>query len=201
MTNALLETGDGKFITGMSGWHSSGDCLAALLGATRLAADLIRNPIKVKGLIERINYDYQKLYMYFYERLKAMGQPITTWVQLTGEGKYYTVSNDFSIMISASLYHLDGQGALRHLELLLEIPELDGIQFIPTPGSAEFLRWKPVYQRIQDAGKSLQITCILSEIEDIIENVRPEGLCLYVQDVTSLQEAQRLIKRLEKWNY
>ncbi len=219
LTDAYLDIGKGRFITGMSDWHTGGDCLAALRGPMGLAADLINHPALVRNILHRIEKDYERLYGMFYDKLRKAGQPISTWVPLVSDQKYYMVSNDFSIMISTpmyrdiflesvihecqfldrSLYHLDGPGALRHLDAILEITELDGVQFVPTPGDDSFIRWAGIYKRIQNAGKCVQVNCKLSEIKDVIRTLKPEGLYLFVQDITSENLAQELIHKLEGW--
>ena len=56
-----------------------------------------------------------------------------------------------------SLFHLDGPGALKHLDALLELDELDAVQWVYGAGAGPAARWLDVYRRIQDAGKGLQI--------------------------------------------
>jgi hypothetical protein len=219
MTDALLAVGQGKFITGMSDWHPGGDCLAALRDPQNLALDLFDHPDEVRELLMRVEADYFKLYDLFYHKLSAAGQPITAWLTLTGRGRYYIPSNDFSGMISTrqlrafflegtrrecqaldhSIYHLDGPAALRHLDALLELPELDAIQYVPTTGSEAFERWAPVYQRIQAAGKALQVSCQAFEIDLVKQALRPGGLYLAVSGVASVAQAEDLLHKLEHW--
>ncbi len=220
MTEALLAIGEGKFITGITDLHPGGDCLAALRGRQNLALDLLDHPALVKAMLARIEADYFAVYDLFYQRLRAARLPITTWTPLLSDGKYYLPSNDFSIMIGPqmfaefflpgiirecrfldrSLYHLDGPGALRHLDYLLEIPELDAIQFVPTVGDAAFAKWAGVYRRIQAAGKGVQVTCDLGEIDQVIETLRPAGVYLVVNNVPSPEAAAVLLKKLEQWS-
>ena len=219
MTGALLEVGEGKFITGLTDLHPGGDCLAALRGPQNLAMDLIAHPDEVKALLARMEADYQAVYDLFYQRLRAAGLPITTWTPLMCDGRYYLPSNDFSIMVSRemfqefflpgiirecqfldhSLYHLDGPGALRHLDCLLDISELDAVQFVPTATEAAFAKWAGVYRRIQDAGKGLQVTCEIGEIGEVMEALRPEGVYLVVNGVASREMADALLEKLQRW--
>ena len=56
-------------------------------------------------------------------------------------------------------YHLDGKGELPHLDHLLAIPELKGVQWISgdgQPPSGEPCWW-PVLRRIRAAGKLVQL--------------------------------------------
>jgi hypothetical protein len=50
-------------------------------------------------------------------------------------------------------YHLDGPDALKHLEALCEIEDLDVIQWVPGSGNAEKTDWAWLEQRIDSLGK------------------------------------------------
>src|SRR5690606_13364738 len=139
--------------------------------------DLIESPAEVKRLIRRVTDLYFQIFDKSYNRLKAAGQACSTWPGIVSSYKWYVASNDFSCMISpemfqtfflpglieecraleASLYHLDGPDALRHLDSLLAIPELDAIQWVYGSGHGRASDWIEVYQRCQAAGKGLQI--------------------------------------------
>ncbi len=220
MTDALLEIGKGKFITGMADWHPGGDAVAAFRDPQRFALDMIEHRQEVKLLLARVERDYFRVYDLFYEKLKAAGLPITSWTPLLCDGRYYIPSNDFSIMISKamyeevflpgimrecqfldrSIYHLDGIGALRHLDSILGIPELDALQWVPGAGNEDFRRWIGVYQRVQAAHKGIQVNCRFDEIEAVMESLDPHGLFLYVTGVPDRQAGLGMLKRLEKWS-
>jgi hypothetical protein len=219
MTEALLEIGRGKFLTGMTDWHPGGDALAAFRDPQRLAMDLLDNLEAVKRLLERIEADYFAVYDHFYNILRQSGQPITSWTPLMYEGKYYIPSNDFSIMISKqlfddiflpgiqrecqfldrSIYHLDGPGALRHLDSLLGISELHAVQWVPGAGNEAFARWIQVYQKIQAAGKGIQVNCRAEEISQVMEYLQPEGLFLWISGVPDEENGTALLNRLMEW--
>ena len=85
------------------------------------------------------------------------------------DGLFYIPSNDFFYMISKEMfddvflpgiisecrfyekciYHLDGEGDLRHLDSLLEIGELDGVQWVPGAGNEGFAKHIGTYKKIQ----------------------------------------------------
>jgi hypothetical protein len=219
MTDALLEVGRDKFIVGMTDWHQGGDALAAFRDPQRLAIDLIEYPTEVKKLLARVEADYFQVYDRFYEKLHAAGQPSTSWLPLMADGKYYIPSNDFSIMISKrmyeefflpgitrecqqlehSIYHLDGPGALRHLDMILAIPELDALQWVFGSGNEGYQRWVWVYQKAQAAGKSIHVICSLEEVELVMQTLSPRGLFLDVGGVPNHDAAEELLRRLERW--
>ncbi len=219
MTDALLEAGKDKFIVGMTDWHPGGDCVAAMRDPQNMAADMIEHLDEVKALMARIEEDYYKVYNQFYEKLRAAGQPITSWLTLMYDGRYYIPSNDFSIMVSKrmfddvflpgiqrecqfldrSIYHLDGPGAIRHLDSLLSIPELNAIQFVPGSGNEDFERWIGLYQKIQKAGKGIQVICNFNEVGHVMDTLDPHGLFIYCSGVPNREAGLELLKRLEKW--
>ncbi len=220
MTDALLEIGRERFIVGMTDWHPGGDALAALRDPQNLALDLVEHPAAVKDMLSQLERDYFAVYDLFYAKLRQAGQPVTAWINLACDGKYYIPSNDFSAMISTamfeefflpciqrecrflehSIYHLDGPCAIRHLDLLLtQVPELDVLQFVPTVGDEAVVKWAPLYQRIQAAGKGVHFTCDIAEIGDVIELLKPEGLYLQIKGAPSLEAAEAALKKLERW--
>ncbi len=219
LSDALVEAGRGKWITGMSDWHVGADALAAFRDPQALAVDLIEHPAEVKALLKRVTDDYFAVYDFFYTRLRTAGLPLTSWTPLAADGKYYILQCDFSIMISQamyreffldglrsecqfldhSIYHLDGPGALRHLEDILAIPELDALQWVPGAGNEVFNRWVWVYQKAQKAGKGIQVNCSFREIETVMQTLNPRGLYIIVMDCPSVEVADDILKRLEKW--
>lgn len=219
MTNALLEVGQGKFLTGMTDWHPGGDALAALRDPQNFAVDLIEHSAEVKALLSRIEQDYFQVYDQFYTKLRAHGLPITSWTPLLSDGRYYIPSNDFSIMIGKvmydefflpgvqrecqfydrSIYHLDGPGALRHLDSILSIGELDALQWVPGAGNEDFRRWVWVYRKVQQAGKGIQVNCRFDELEAVMETLDPHGLFLLVTGVPDREAGLAMLRRLEQW--
>lgn len=219
LTDAFLAIGKDKFITGMPTWHPGGDCIASLRGAENLALDMVFNTDKVKALLSRIEADYFRVYEMFYTKLRAAGQPISTHAPLICDCKFGVPLNDFSIMISKkmfddvflpgiirecqfldrSLYHLDGPGALRHLDSILSIPELDALQFVPGAGNEGFHKWVKVYQKAQAAGKAIQVFCNIAELDQVMETLDPHGLFLTVSGVPSRAAAETMLDQLTKW--
>ena len=101
-----------------------------------------------------------------------------------------------------TIYHMDGPGQIPHLEILLDIPELDGIQWIPGAGnfSVGSPEWFPLYRRIQERGKLLVLQGMdKSEVETVLGNISSRGL-LIGTTCDSEDEARELIKKCETWS-
>lgn len=219
-TKKLIEAGRGKFIVGLTDLHPGGDLLAALRGPENFAFDLIEEPETVKGLLPQLMSEYYAAYGVFYRMLREAGMPITTWMPIVNEGTYYVPSNDFSCMVSTkmyeefflpeivrecafyekSIYHLDGPGALRHLDAILSIKDLDAVQWCCGAGREGFDRWANVYKKIQEAGKSLHLACTVNELDHVFEVLRPEGVWFCeLGGIENREQAEYAVKRIEKW--
>ena len=59
--------------------------------------------------------------------------------------------------LPASMYHLDGPGALRHLDRLLQMDKLKGVQWVYGAGQPSARYWLDVLKKIQAAGKNIQV--------------------------------------------
>ena len=99
-------------------------------------------------------------------REKLIGS--STWLSAWSPGRWYPTSCDFVALVSPqmfdefilpdiiaevewldqSLYHLDGPDAIVHLDSLLNIPKLGGIQWGPGAASSSMLHWIPLLKRI-----------------------------------------------------
>jgi hypothetical protein len=54
--------------------------------------------------------------------------------------------------LDASIYHLDGPGAIRHLEAICSLEKLDMIQWVPGAGQDD-KDWSDLRRRIDELGK------------------------------------------------
>ena len=219
-TRMLLEQAGGKFIVGLTDFHPGGDHLAALRDSEQLAIDLIDNPDAVKAKLETSYTEYFRVYDYFAGILKENQMPISTWLTLTSETTMYVPSNDFSCMISESMfeefflegirrecrhyenniYHLDGPGALRHLDMLLSLDELDAVQWVPGAGNDEALKWLDVYDRVLSKGKGLYICNVRpTDLDTLMEHLPARGVCLHMNGINDGDTAAAVMRKIEKW--
>jgi hypothetical protein len=100
--------------------------------------------------------------------------------------------------LDRAIFHLDGPDAIRHLDLLLPIPEIQAIQWVPGAGALPMTRWVPFLRRIQAAGKSLHLSVWPHEIRTLLEELKPEGLMLNTR-VNSEAEARDLLDKIVQW--
>lgn len=218
LTDACLEAAKGLFYVGISDLHNGGDAVAAFRDPAELNVDMLMAPDDVKRLLARLNEVYFQVLDFYCEKLAAAGQPCTAWPGIVSSKKWYVPSNDFSCMISeemfqdvflpgiieecrhleASIYHLDGPNALRHLDALLEIKELNAIQWVYGAGNGRASDWFDIYKRCQAADKGIQLYIGIDELEGIMANLRPEGVFMDVH-VESREQADYVLKQVSSW--
>ncbi len=216
LTYQACREGKDKYFVGIANFHGGLDTLASIMGGEKLAINLIESPEKVREGMKFL----EDMWLYAYETLYGVTQEYmngsSTWIPVWSSGKYFPVSCDFMCMISTemfeefvlseleteidyldrSLFHLDGPGAVRHLDRILQIPGLDGIQWVPGAGSDSMLEWIPLLRRIQKAGKCIHITVKAHEIKPILEDLSPKGI-MFSTSVSSKEEAESLIRELK----
>jgi hypothetical protein len=195
------------------------DILAHMRGTERLLTDLTDSPEEVL----RINAQITRLWLRYYDELYTAyhGAALGTcsWGPLWAPGRYYMLQSDFSYMISPRMftrfalpdlraccdaldypfYHLDGPGQLRHLDILLAIPNLRGIQWIPGAGQPPADEWLDVLKRIRAAGKLCQVYVSRQGALNIIRALGWKGFCFAIKEDKNLTTpaASDFMKELE----
>ena len=98
--------------------------------------------------------------------------------------------------IDYTLYHLDGVGAMHHLPAILEIKELNAIQWTPGVGQPQggSSKWYDLYRTILEGGKSIMACWVtLDELRPLLDNIGGEGIHLEM-DFHNEQEVEQAMK-------
>ena len=214
-----VERGKGKFFVGAIDLHGGFDALAALRGGPdRAAMDLIENPEGVKEAMKKLSAAWRKVSEDYFRVVKDKQPGTTSWMCIWAKGRTGVVQSDFSCLVSAkmfreflleevldeiesldySIYHLDGEEALQHLDTLLDIPKLNAIQWVPGARYEKegVERWIPLYRKIQARKKSILVYARIQDIPLVLENLKPEGLLIVITDCKNEDEARETMKRL-----
>jgi len=220
MAEAASARAEGRYLVGLPDFQVGIDIVSLLRSPERLCLDLLENPDPVKAATRFI---LDEVYTFCYGEIRSLltrhNTVIGDWMGLFAECDHDIVQCDFGALISPqhfaefclpdirrqcqmldrSIFHLDGPDALRHLEALLEIEELDAIQWVPGAGQPPAVGWLPMLRQVQAAGKSLYITSPAADVEAILEVLSPKGLMVSVEDVfASLDEGRRFVANVEK---
>jgi len=212
--------GRGKWLTQLNDMHTNADLVAALRDPAGMALDMAADLDGVRLACDHVARFYPMLYDDIYNRVAAPGDPCTSWTPFLHRGRANTVQADFIIMVSPSMfreallpsllveckylersiYHLDGPGALRHLDALCAIPELNAIQWVYGAGNAPSAKWIDVYKRVQAAGKCIQLLAEdLNDAKAAARHLKPEGVWFCPGGSYSRQEAEDFIAWVSRW--
>lgn len=222
MTGYIAKNSEGRFMVSMTDLGGTLDIAASFRGTETLLYDLIDYPEQVKALCSKIDDAWIESYNRLNGILSQYQEGTVDWYPLWCRERSYALQCDFSAMLSPalfeefvvpsltkqanfldkSIYHWDGPGQIPHLEQLLDIKPLTAIQWTPgngKPGACDEC-WFPLYRRIQKKGKRLILLQVdPTGIEKLLDNISPEGLMLYTH-CDSEDEAQELLRNIEKWS-
>ncbi len=196
---ALLEAGmarwQGQVLMGMADLGGTLDILSTFRPGERLLLDILTEPDEVNRLV----WELHDLWRRFFEELDGVcraGSPgYAAWDGLFSDQPFYMLQCDIAYMmgpdmvadfvlpelaatckwLSRSFYHLDGTGQLPHVNHLLNIDDLHGIQWVA--GAQEAGRghepWLDLYRRIHDAGKKIELVGFngFDELNRVIEAI------------------------------
>ena len=211
LINEGIRSSQGRYMVGIPDLVENLDTLASLRGTERLLMDLIERPAWVHDKLAEINEVYFAAFDRMFEVVHdEEGGNAFTWLRLWGPGRTAKLQCDSAAMFSPimfdefvlpylraqcdwldySVFHLDGESALCHLDSLLSIESLNAIQWAPLGASGKVAGmptigspfWYDLYRRIKDAGKGVVIAQIeLDEIVPLLDAVGPEGMFLMVE--------------------
>ena len=212
-----MERWQGMVQVGMTDLGGNLDIVSSFRPSEALLFDLYDQPDQIK----RLTWEAHTLWWRYYDELNNVLRPVnpgyTAWTPIYSAQPYYMLQCDFCYMISPEMfdefvkpelaaccrklthafYHLDGIGELPHLESLLSIPELKGVQWIPGDGKPDMRHWPEVYRRIRKAGKLVQLFGPPEVLDAVVDQVgSPEGIILFTSfDASKESEARAWLKR------
>jgi 5-methyltetrahydrofolate--homocysteine methyltransferase len=177
------------------------DILSHLRGTQQLLLDLLDAPQEIERLVEETNRFWLKCYEELY-RFTGRGHGITCWGPCWSPSRGYLLQSDFSYMISPQMferyvlpdlsaccealdfpfYHLDGKGQLPHLEMLLSMEHLRGIQWVPGDGQPQAEHWLPLLKRIRQSGKLCQVYINTQGALTILRELGGKGMALVINE-------------------
>lgn len=221
---ACAGLGRGLYYTGCPDLVENVDILSALREPQRLMMDMVERPEWVEQKVREITQVWFEAYGRIYDIIKqddgsAMFGAFRVW----GPGKTAKVQCDASAMFSPamferfvvpeltvqcewldfSMYHLDGTQAMGHLDALLAIEPLDAIEWTPQAGiePGGHPRWYPLYRRILEAGKSVQVVGVTAgEIAPLLHAIGTQGVYLMpwlrsMEDAAAVEAIVRPFRR------
>ena len=219
VTRALAEDSKGDYMVSMSDCSGNIDVLSHLIGPDELMINMLEESEEVSDALNKVQYAYKKIHEDSYSIVKDvnMGGSCIGWLKTWAPGLHAQMQSDMSVMLSNnmfkefiepelreqtelldySLYHFDGIEQLRHLDTLLSIEKLHTIQWTQVVGQPPCTDFIPELQKIQNAGKNILINVSPRQIEPLLQNLSPKGLCLNIR-ARSQEEGEAILKDIER---
>jgi len=219
LIRTAVEASNGNFFVAVTDIGGMTDIEASLRGTMELLTDLVDVPHEVKRVRDQI---IPLWFRWYEEQERIIHQRLegaACWLGAWAPGLTYNIQCDFCCMISPRhfdefvapelealcswldhvTYHLDGPGALQHLDRLLAMPNLDGIQWTPGAGAPSAVAWLPMLRKVQKAGKILHLHDDIANAETILRELSPKGLMLAVGGCPSEEDARDLLEKAKIW--
>lgn len=208
----------GRYLVCMPDLGGSADVLLNLRGSQPLCMDAIEQPDRVREAIDAIYPAWHRAFTELYRVPHAHGAGVIHWLQLWSQRPYMIPACDFNFMIGPgefrdlclpdiarqaatvgrAVFHLDGTGAARHIDALLEVPDIQAIQYTPGEGTPSVLPWIEMFHKIQKKGRSVLAICPAKEVLKLCEEVRPEGLAILITESLTPQNLDDLFETFQR---
>jgi 5-methyltetrahydrofolate--homocysteine methyltransferase len=218
LTRRAVERWEGRVAVAHTDLGGNLDIVASLRTTQQLLLDLYDAPEEVA----RLQAVMTRLWLRYYDELDAVIRPgcsgTTPWAAIWSPLRCYMLQSDFCYMISPKMferfvlpdladccaaldhafYHLDGKGEIPHLDMLLALERLRGIQWIPGDGAPPPHEWLPLLQRIRAGGKLCQVYVTPRGARTIVRELGGKGFALAIDADLPEADARALIAELCK---
>ena len=171
------------------------DVLAIFLGNEEYMFALYDEPEEVERLQGEAREAFLAAYKDLEEALHATETGYANWTGIYSTERGYVFQDDFAYMIgtdmfeefalgdisclkkeiSRVIYHLDGVGNLKHLDLLLDNTDIQAYQWVYGAGQPSARHWMEVYEKLYQRGKGMEIVGSPEDFDYIAERI-PKGL-------------------------
>lgn len=200
-TREAKRIADGAFLVGMPDITEHLDILASLYPTQDLMFHMMDYPDEIKRMLREIQDIWFKIYQMHYDIVcDKEGYSNSGPFQLWGKGKIAKLQCDVSAMLSTdmfdefalpylkeqadwldkSMYHLDGVDAVKHLDSVLGIENLNALQWTPGAGQPDGADecWDFIYEKALNAGKCIYVLAAPQNIPRFVKKFGYKGVYL-----------------------
>ena len=223
LLRACKAKAQGHYYVGMPDLMEGMDVLTALKGTDKVLLDTVMQPEVLEHQMQQINDIYFQVFDELYDIIREGDEMAFCYFSSWAPGKMSKLQSDISTMISEddyhrfvqpfirqqcqkidyTLYHLDGVGAMHHLDALLEIKELNAIQWTPGVGEPQggSPKWYDLYKKIIAGGKSIMACWVtLDELRPLLDNIGGNGVHLEM-DFHNEQEVEEALRIVDEYEH
>jgi hypothetical protein len=208
----------GRFAVCTPSLGGLGDVLTNLRGATEICMDVLEQPARILSVMDQLFPLWKQGFAEIYQRIVGAGAALIHWHLLWSDLPYVVTECDLGFSISQSdfekvclpdisrtaaavgrsVFHLDGAGSTRHVDALLEVPEIRAIQYTPGAASPSAMPWLEMFRKVQSKGRSLLVFAPLNEVISLFDELSPEGLAVLVEGPATLAELQAVDAEIKR---
>jgi hypothetical protein len=219
LTEASCRRAAGRYLVTGGAVGGIIDVMANLLGCEETIVAMVKRPDAVHRLRERMTAWARQMGDEIAAIVGRYQRGSVDWLQMWAPERFTSPQCDLSVMLSPTMfrdlvlpeirdeadrvdhafYHLDGSAQWRHLEALLSLARLEGIQWSPEPQvAADPLAFAAEFRRAKNAGRKLFIPCPPDKVRPLVEALGGAGLFLSVfcQSEAAAQDVLRDLERL-----
>ena len=223
LLRACKQKAQGHYYVGMPDLMEGLDVLAAIKGTDKVLLDTVMQPEVLEHQMQQINDIYFQVFDELYDIIREGDEMAFCYFSSWAPGKMSKLQSDISTMISVddyrrfvqpfireqcqkidyTLYHLDGVGAMHHLDALLEIKELNAIQWTPGVGEPQggSPKWYDLYKKILAGGKSIMACWVtLDELRPLLDNIGGDGVHLEM-DFHNEREVEQALQIVDDFSH
>lgn len=187
---------------------------------TNFLKDMFFDGQKLKRALERVQDMFFRYFEESCRMIKVSENGYSTWAGIWSRKKHFVLQCDTIVYLSPKMFrnfiynlvveeceyfdrtiwHLDGPLELKHLDDLLNIPDLDCIQWVPGEGNPDCGAdcWIKLYKKIQDKGKLIQMPYVPPEkVAHVLGEISSKGVALTTSFVTK-EEMEKFAKDVEE---
>ncbi len=174
------------------------DILQMLRGGQNLLRDMIKEKEKVKNALDQLSDVFNDAVNKFWAEISKTREGSGSFIGIWAPGNAPSVQCDALSLIGPrqfkkfalpyikkdlenadyGTYHLDGPLALKFVNDLLEIPELDLIQWVEgygNPDGASF-KWYPLVKKVLRSGKRIILYTGVDRIPPVMKRLKSDGI-------------------------
>lgn len=195
------------------------DLLSACRTPNNLLMDLMDYPEQVKRVTWEFHEAWWDYYKEFVKVIEGHQPGFCPWSLTWAPKTTYILQCDFASMISPDMFeefalpeikkscekldypffHLDGPGMIAHLDILLTIEQLRGIQWVPGAGEPTGDTWTELVTRILDAGKMVQLITNRKQTLNAVKNFGVKNLMYIVTEPFDPETAESFLKDINSF--
>jgi len=215
----ICKESKGRYFVHVPGPLVPNDLLSLLRGAENFMVDLVFEQERVSETLSVMRQNYVRMWNEL-DAMRDRSQGYGNYAHIWCPAKLRVLQSDVSCMISERMfetfilpelhvlsedvdhvvYHLDGSGAIRHLEMICSLPKVKLIHWAPDAnGPPSGPHWMGLYKKVQSLGKSIWIEeSRPQDLETLIQELDPRKVVINTSP-TSMEQAREMEKKAVQW--